>query len=81
VSIKTDTRSGTEKFLTELMRYESPMMQPFILEAVQKYAEHLISNKDEYIKQNENSWLEPRAWVSCATTYVEKYAKYIKDSK
>jgi hypothetical protein len=81
VNIEKDTRSGTEKFLTKLMRYETQMMQPFILEAVQKYSEHLISNKDEYIKQNENSWLEPRAWVSCATTYVEKYAKYIEDNK
>lgn len=81
MNIKEDTRSGTEKFLTKLMRYETQMMQPFILEAVQKYSEHLISNKDEYIKQNENSWLEPRAWVSCATTYVEKYAKYIEDNK
>lgn len=66
------------EFITELMKFHTPLMQAFILEGVKKYSDLLMKHKDQYIKENKDSMLCPNAWVGCAELFNNKYEEHLK---
>ena len=55
-----------EMFMTE----GTPMNQMFVIEAVNRYAEQLIKNKEQVIKEMDSSWVNGRSWVGCAEQWI-----------
>lgn len=64
------------EFITELMEFSHPMMQPFILEAVEIYSQQ-IQQMDR--KDWKFDLIDFDAWQHCANEYRKKYRKKYAD--
>ena len=52
------------------MTHGSPMNQMFVIEAINRYAEQLIKNKEQVIKEMNSSWINGQSWVGCAEQWI-----------
>ena len=59
--------TNTER-LTQIMEFSKagPMSQPFIMEAIRKYAEQIIDNEEQIIEQMQTSFICGESWVKTA---------------
>ena len=55
-----------EMFMTE----GTPMNQMFVIEAINRYAEQLIKNKEQVIKEMDSGWVNGQSWVGCAEQWI-----------
>ena len=58
-------RTTNTEFITDLMEFSrnGPMIQVFVLQALEIYAKTVIERQDEI---DENGFISRRLWVSCA---------------
>ena len=54
------------QLVKKIMETGSPMNQLFVLDALTKWSDHIIENKEETLKQMENTMIYGPAWVESA---------------
>ena len=65
------------EFVTEFMEFGSPLKQVWLLDALDKWSNHLIENESDVLKEMENSFINGEAWIQCAKEFQMGYlAKY-----
>lgn len=72
-----------QEFVDDLIQFEHPMMQVFMLEAVSYYS-NVITQPDEkakFIKKHEDGFFSPEAWLHCAERFKKRYEARHKNPK
>ncbi len=54
------------KLVEKFMEWGSPLNQAFVIDAISKLAERIVSNEADVLKQMENNFVSGPAWVQCA---------------
>ena len=72
-----------EEFVEDLMKFEHPMMQVFILEAVSYYSNVITkpSARQKFIDKHKDGFFSPDAWLHCADRYKKRYEARHKNPK
>jgi len=60
-----------------MMESGSPLNQIFVIEAIAKYSEQVLSNKESLRESMKDGFIHPEAWFGCA----EHASKLIKERK
>ena len=68
----TNTKTNSER-LDDFLSYGSPMNQAFLIEAVCRYADEILSDEAEVRKQMEDSFISPESWISAAKSAREHF--------
>ena len=63
-------KTNVEK-VTEYMEFGSGMNQAFVMEAISRYSQQIWQNKDQVIKQMDNSFIHGEVWVQCAKDWLD----------
>jgi hypothetical protein len=78
--MQTQTKTKTPKktlnnaeFVRDFMNYGSPIQQIWLMEAVNKYSEQCIGNKDELIALMEYGLISGEAWVAAAEEWQKRW--------
>ncbi len=70
--MKTPKDLTNTEFVQELMEYNSPLVQLFVIEALTKWSEMIVDNEEDVIKELENTMIHGPSWVDAAKTVKEK---------
>ena len=54
------------QFVKKMMESGSPLNQVFVIEAIAKYSEQVLSNKESLRQSMKDSLVHPEAWIGCA---------------
>ena len=63
-------RKSNVEVISMFMTQGSPMNQAFVIEAINRYAEQLIKNKEQVIKEMNSGWVNGEVWVGCAEQWI-----------
>jgi hypothetical protein len=68
-----------EDLIKDLMNYSpyGALCQAFIMQALRDYAQHVIDNSEELLK-NDNSMVSNKAWVGTAKDIADRMDKFFK---
>ena len=55
--------------LTKYMEFGSPLNQAFVIHALNQMAKMTIDNKETVKEQMKGSFVDPDAWIQCATEW------------
>ena len=68
-----------EDLIKDLMNYSpyGALCQAFIMQALRDYAQHVIDNSEELLK-NDNSIVSHKAWVGTAKDIADRMDKFFK---
>ena len=69
-------RTTNVEFITELMEFNSPLMQPFVLQAIEVYAKEVFKAKPE---QLDNGLVSGQAWHDCARVALKALEERYKE--
>ena len=58
-----------------------PLMQLFMLDAIQKQAENIVKNEAQVLKEMEESFVHGPAWVDTAKEYLEKQKAFFNKAE
>ena len=62
---------SNEDRIREYISYGSPMNQAFLIEAVVRYANEIITNEAAVREQMEGSFIHPDSWIAAAKSARE----------
>jgi len=63
------TRKTNIERVTEFMEFGSPLNQVFVMEALRSYSEKVIAQQNELRTKMKNGFVEPEAWIQCASQW------------
>jgi len=66
-------RMTNADFVRDFMIYGSPMQQVWLIEAVCKYAEQCVENKDEMIALMQYGLISGESWVAAAEEWQKRW--------
>ena len=58
------------QLVQQYMSQGSPMHQLFAIEAVNRYAQQIIDNKERVIQQMNSGWIDGNSWVQSAEQWI-----------
>jgi hypothetical protein len=59
-------KNGNVELVEKIMLTGSPLNQIFVMDALIKWSNHIINNKEEVLKSLENTMIRGPAWIEAA---------------
>ena len=64
-----------DRIIEEVTADGNPIMNGFIITALERFSETLVSKKASYIKENQDSFVNPEMWVNCGEKILKSIRK------
>ena len=61
--------------IENLLQWGHPLLHAFVIEAILRYAEQIVENREQVIADMANSLVHGPAWVACAENAIEALGK------